>query len=176
MSLQTVIDPLRFVAQGQPLEGRLSVVGLERLTEGLAPDADLSQFEVVYRLLGSRSGNGDPLLDLHVSGVFPMVCQRCLAECSVSIDERLRYRLVAGLDDDAVTQEELEDDDLDYLELTPSLDLHELIEDELILALPSVPRHVECGLPAVTVGGSDRKEASPFGVLLNLKKPSGKTH
>jgi uncharacterized protein len=39
--------------------------------------------------------------------------------------------------------------------LTPALDLRPLIEDELILALPLVPRHASCPKPLPMSAGED---------------------
>lgn len=56
----------------------------------------------------------------------------------------------------------------------PALDLQALIEDELLLALPIVPRHDLCPEPLarafVEDEGESRAEDSPFAALSVLKR------
>lgn len=73
----------------------------------------------------------------------------------------------------AQLDEELEDD---VLVLPRQLDLLELVEDELILALPLVPRHETCPQPlpmsAADAGWpAEEAEPHPFAALAALKKP-----
>jgi uncharacterized protein len=60
------------------------------------------------------------------------------------------------------------------LALSKNLDLRELIEDELLLALPLVPRHEDCPQP-LRVGHAPDPEPdarpNPFAALGALKKP-----
>src|SRR5690606_11556798 len=59
-------------------------------------------------------------------------------------------------------------------------DLQSLVEDELILVLPYVPKHKVCpSLPKAleTAEGSDTRRPSPFSVLAELKKDrSNRSH
>ena len=63
-------------------------------------------------------------------------------------------------------QEELEDDSKDFLPAQSEVDVVALIEDEIILGLPSAPRHESCVLPA---SAQDNPEDSPFAVLKGLR-------
>ena len=64
------------------------------------------------------------------------------------------------------------DSEDDVLALGPSFDLIELIEDELLLAWPLVPRHEHCAQPAHQ--GDAEPAQSPFAVLANLKGRAAK--
>jgi uncharacterized protein len=68
--------------------------------------------------------------------------------------------------DGDLTQEELEDDSRDFLPHAEGTDVAVLIEDEILLALPSVPRHDDCVLPG---GGQESAKVSPFSVLAGLQ-------
>jgi len=69
-----------------------------------------------------------------------------------------------------MSQDELEDDSRDFLPVVKELDVAELVEDEILLALPVAPRHEKCGLPGAAEAG-DR--VNPFTVLGGLKgKPN----
>ena len=80
-----------------------------------------------------------------------------------------RCFFVKGEDAAAALDAEAEDD---VLALTPALDLRELIEDELLLALPLVPRHAHCPepLPRAFVEDPAVDPAdNPFAALAVLK-------
>ena len=71
---------------------------------------------------------------------------------------------------------EIEDD---VLALSKSLDLRELVEDELLLALPIVPRHDVCPQPlplpvdSAPAPEDPTERPHPFAALQRLKLPSG---
>ena len=71
---------------------------------------------------------------------------------TVQLDVQPSLRFVHG---EAQAEALDEDSDEDVLALTPSLDLLPLIEDELILALPLVPRHEVCPQPLPMSAGAD---------------------
>jgi len=66
----------------------------------------------------------------------------------------------------------------DVLALTRALNLRELIEDELLLALPLVPMHPVCPTPLQVEkeGLEVAEEANPFAVLAALKRERGADH
>jgi len=82
-----------------------------------------------------------------------------------------RIFFVDGEDAAAALDAESEDD---VLASTPALDLAELIEDELLLALPLVPRHDRCPEPLPRALVEDDPQTgpadNPFAVLAALKR------
>ena len=60
--------------------------------------------------------------------------------------------------------------------LSKSLDLHELVEDELLMSVPPGPKHEECPAPVkLQAADADFVDAptekpNPFAVLQQLKK------
>ncbi len=161
MSQQIVIDSLSFAREGKALQGELPVSGLERLHDALAEIAG----SVVFRLAGRMSRQDKPQLVLEVTGQVPVICQRCLGRLDypLSIDSVLE--LIA--DEVDLSQDELEDDTRDFLVAQKELDAVALVEDEIILALPSAPRHDDCALPDSNTRGT---KVSPFAALAALKK------
>ena len=161
MSQQIVIDSLSFAREGKALQGELPVSGLERLHDALAEIAG----SVVFRLAGRMSRQDKPQLVLEVTGQVPVICQRCLGRLDypLSIDSVLE--LIANEVD--LSQDELEDDTRDFLVAQKELDVVALVEDEIILALPSAPRHDDCALPDSNTRGT---KVSPFAALAALKK------
>ena len=169
MSQQLVIDSLAFSAQGESLAGRLALSRCSRLVSAL----EQTDGEFDFRVSGVTGAEGEPMLVLEVSGLLSLRCQRCLKPLEHPLKIVQEYELREGLDADTPTQEDMEDDSRDFLEASRSLDVASLIEDEVLLALPVVPRHDACDLPGQ---GRNPEAASPFGVLLSIKGQTGKTH
>ncbi len=160
MSQQIVINSLSFAREGRSLQGELPLSGLERLQDVLA---DVSG-TVRYSLQGRVGRQGKPQLLLDVEGIAPVVCQRCLGLYAYPLSIASTLELIA--DEAEISQDELEDDSRDFLVAQKEMDVAALIEDEIILALPSAPRHEECELP----GSSERgTKVSPFAALSALK-------
>ena len=117
---------------------------------------------------------------LHVKAqlTLPLVCQRCLGPVAVPLDVNRSFRFVA---DEATAEREDESAEEDVLVLSPQFDALELIDDELLMALPLVPRHEpECPGPVQLTAqdpafddGGAQGHPHPFAVLARLKKGSG---
>jgi uncharacterized protein len=90
-----------------------------------------------------------------------MDCQRCLAPLVVPlvVDAELELADSAG---EIATAE----DDIDRVVASPAMPLAQLVEDELLLALPMVPRHEACEPP----GEGYDAGASPFAALGRLRR------
>ncbi len=167
MSQQLVIDGFAFTREGRVLEGTLPVSRLDRLHDLLTEVSG----EVVYRLQGvlgesSESLRGQWLLRLEVKGLLPLECQRCLKAIPHELAvENLLQPVPEGSE---LSQDELEDDSRDFLPLpmAGTLDVAELVEDEILLSLPVAPRHQSCGLPGADEAG---ERISPFAALSGLK-------
>jgi uncharacterized protein len=120
-----------------------------------------------------RAGPGGMLqtgLRLRVQTTLDLACQRCLEPVAVPLDLDRSIRFVA----DERTAEALDAEiDDDVLVSSRALDLRLLVEDELLLALPLVPRHATCP-QAVPLqhGEPELRAAHPFAALATLSKPS----
>lgn len=118
-----------------------------------------------YRLEGAHDRRGRPLLNLTVKGKVQLQCQRCLEAFAHVIDIGTSLRLVAP---EALEQEYDDDpDEPDCIAHNKSLDLAALIEDEVLLALPSYPRHTEgqCTTRTTSVTDTGRVAATEARVL-----------
>jgi uncharacterized protein len=78
----------------------------------------------------------------------------------------VQNRLLLLRSGEELPENELENDAVDALEVEPLTDLLALVEDEVLLAMPLVPRHENCE-PPVKAGVDD--EISPFAVLRQLR-------
>lgn len=153
-----------FAREGRVLEGELAVSSLERLHDLLAEVSG----SVSFRLQGFKSEHGKLMLHLEVGGIILLACQRCLKAIPFDLDvDNLLEIIPEGAD---MSQDELEDDTRDFLPLAGELNVAELVEDEILLALPVAPRHEKCGLPGAADAG---ERINPFAVLAGLKgKPN----
>lgn len=179
------VDPLRldvaaFAKAGGELAGRWPLADLARLSESAVPDpAPSTPREVGWQARGeARSRPGDapePWLHLSAQAGVSLQCQRCLQPVEVPLTVERSFLFVHG--EDAAAQLDADSED-DVLALTRALDLRELLEDELLLALPIVPRHEVCPRPLPVPPGVAEdagEEPNPFAALAALKglKPGG---
>jgi uncharacterized protein len=168
---EAVIDSLKFAADGDCVAGRLAVSRLARLDDVLVSrDGWLD-----CRLAGFRERDESGVerfgLHLQVSGRLGLRCQRCLGEVGFecAIDSRLLL-MPPGVPSSEWPEDELEADDYDAIPANREMALLELVEEEVLLALPVVPRHAECRFPADVGAEEEESESSPFAALAGLKK------
>jgi uncharacterized protein len=159
MSHQPVIDGFEFASAGATQQGIWPLRELPRLRDLLASDAG----EVAYEISGVRDERGRPGLRLKVRGTLSLRCQRCLEPMAFEVDTSETLVLAATLAE--IHAEPADAHAADRVVAGREMALGELIEDELILALPFAPRHEDC-----TVDGlHDRDEgSSPFAGLRGM--------
>ena len=158
--MKRISDSFAFARDGRSLEGVLAVADLERLHDLLT---DVSG-ELSFRLQGFKGARGEAMLRLQVSGTVPLSCQRCLDAISFDLDIDSTLELVPeGAD---MSDDELEDDTRDFLPVAGELKVADLVEDEVLLAIPFAPRHEKCGLPGEAEAG---ERQGPFATLASLK-------
>lgn len=160
-----VIDTLEFAREGRSVSGVLNVAALPRLRELLVEDSGQLECE----LHGRREGRLN-WLSLSVRGQLALRCQRCLGLMPYMLDVASDLQVIAP--GEAWPDERLEDGALslgaDAIAAESGQSLAELIEEEVLLALPISPKHEEgCAPPA---RGDEKQAASPFAVLAQLKK------
>ena len=119
------------VAGRHSFEGVVPVAALPRLASALARDDG----EVAYRLDFEQGQLGDPELHVRLTARLTLECQRTLQpfEWPAAVDVRLG--LLGNEDDAAALPGDCEPVLLEH----GCLDLQQVIEDELLLALPLVP-------------------------------------
>jgi uncharacterized protein len=166
-ALPESVDAWRMVASRRRFEGELPLGSLPRLRDSLASD----EGTVRYRLEFGRDEMNVAFLKLDAEAELPLVCQRSLEtfRLPVVVDERLG--LIAREADEAALTAGYEP----LLVESGELNLADVIEDELILAVPVVP---------VAPGSEDKsgystdpdprageqEKPSPFAALAQLKR------
>jgi uncharacterized protein len=162
-----VLDAWRMVAARRGFEGRVPLSSMTRLREALVD----AEGEVVYSLEFDRDALQVPYVELRIEAQLPLQCQRSLERflLPVQVVQRLGLLREDGEADEAVLPEGYE-----ALAVPADGELRpaELVEDELILAVPVVA--VKPGSESVErdwpVQPDDEIRANPFSVLAGLKK------
>ena len=170
------LDVSAFIADAAQLSGQWPGASLQRLADLQSPPQDTPLHAIDWQAGGSRVPvtGGESELWLHLQARVPvwLTCQRCLQPFTEPLEVDRRLRFVRGEAAAEALDAEIEDD---VLALSKSLDLRELVEDELLLALPIVPRHGVCPQPLpVPLGESPASDAepereNPFAALQRLK-------
>ena len=176
-------DPRRLDVRGlatdaASLQGTEAGDAFERFAQSVgAPIAPARAAPVQWSAHGERrpAAVGEPeiWLRLQAQTDVTLTCQRCLQPMLETLLIDRHYQFVTNVDE-AERLDEISDDEV--LVLARQLDLFNLLEDELILALPIVPRHELCPHPLVA-GGSLGDDAElddvphAFAALAALRKP-----
>ena len=160
---------------------------IDRLADGEAdvdfavPLAELprlrSQIASVEGLVRGRvhftRESGFVVADLSMSGAATMACQRCLEAVSEPVNNTVRMALITAEADAGRVPEHLEP----VLAAGGRVAIGELVEEELLLALPIVPLHAEASdcviteeVAAVKAEAPEQTTQKPFAQLSELLK------
>ena len=196
-------DVFEFARSGRQAAGAVRVSQLPRMLNEVpeeAPDRDAAftwqaEGSTQPELQDDGTEGQQPYLRLAVHGSAWLECQRCLTPYEQAFDVDAIYRLVAT--EEEAEEFPLDDDEVDVIVGSRQFDLVDLIEEELLLSLPLVPKHDVC--PQVHeslvsgVGGAEDDEETgeeegeadgepgkpnPFAALEALKRggPDGQKH
>ncbi len=156
MSQAGLIDGFQFARSAGELKGELHQSDLPRLAESQCV------IEAVrFALSGAIDPEGRPMLRVSVRGGVHLVCQRCLGPIEIPLQIDSELLLVRSERETAEA-----DDDLDRIVGDKAMDVAALIEDEILLVLPMVPRHEHCDVAPVA---AQERRPSPFAMLGKLK-------
>lgn len=156
------LNVAEFARQHDELDGSWPLSDLPRLGEACVRPLPASLVNdnafVHWRAQGERrvvAGGVQNWLHLEIQVDVPLQCQRCLAPVVLPLSLSRTYRFVAS---EAEAEREDGESEEDLLVITRSLDLAQLCEDEILMALPVVPLHEVC--PAPLVPGADSPDMS----------------
>ena len=168
---------LQALAQaGAELQGQMPLTEWPRLLAEQLDSAGGSGSSVHWRLQGKMvpvtGGAPQVGLVLQADVELALQCQRCLTPVVEKVVAERDFLFVA---DEATAEAMDEDSEADVLVISRDFDALALVEDELILSLPLVPRHEVCpeSLPDAAVDedfASASERPNPFAKLAALKK------
>ena len=164
LALPERVDASRMVQARRSFQGTLPLASLERLRGSLAAVDGVADYDLEF----GRDELGIAYLAVRVAAELPLTCQRTLEvyRQPVRLDQRLG--LIEHEDEEAALPPGYEP----LLIADGQLNLADVIEDELILALPVVP--LKPGAPLEWHDEPDSEPVeeeppSPFLVLAGLK-------
>ena len=164
-SLPERVDPFKLASSGERLVGQILVERMRRL----GANGVNALGEVGIDLNFFEDDAGKPRIRGHVDVALEVQCQRCLHPMSLAVRAEVRLALVHSAEEEVEAGYEL-------IEIGDEpVSLIEMVEDELILALPTTPRHPygECAvMEEYYAETSLESPGSPFRVLSELKHRS----
>ncbi|HEY2627478.1 MAG TPA: YceD family protein [Usitatibacter sp.] len=144
-------------------EGRVDIEEFPRLEEALAtPEVDLR-----YKVTALLDRQRRMVVSCIIEGFVFLTCQSTLEAFrhGISIDERL----VLVEHESSLPPIEEESDAEDYLVADGPVDVLDVVEDAILLALPMIPRKPGVAGEAVSLKDEQALD-SPFAALAGLKK------
>jgi uncharacterized protein len=164
-----IVNTDTFTRLEKKVEGRVEPASLSRLREALfSPDGEIN-YRIEGRVVTGPDGSRQPRLQCTIKGWVTLQCQATLKALRHDLNNYSRMILVAREEELPPLEEEAENEN--YIVAGPELDLTALLEDEVILNLPMIPRGAD-GSPETSLenGGTAGTETSPFAALAALKK------
>lgn len=135
-------DGFRLARERGQLDGTVDAATLPRVADTVLDGAG----PIAWRIEGTQDALGRPALAVALDGDVVLECQRCLQAQTWPV--HTRTVLALARDDADLARLDADSDDEVVLAAAP-LDPAQLVEDELVLALPYAPRHAdgECEPP-----------------------------
>ncbi|WP_186343074.1 YceD family protein [Allochromatium palmeri] len=182
------IDPWRAAKNGLSFGGELPLERFPRLLEVGIVDEGEPLARVEYQLDFRRNAQRQLILEGWARVRLRVLCQRCLSDLWLNLDAPMTLRLVRV---EPTSADALQSDYEPLVVTDDVIDPFELIEDELLLMIPSFPRHPvgECQSPVPMSGETDApsteqvkarrlaesvedtdQASHPFAILERLKK------
>lgn len=150
-------------------QGNVPVTDLPRLAEQVMAD------EMLTVALTLTQQDKILWLNYDIKAVLSVACQRCLDPMPVDVSGN--YRMAILESENKIGYLNALDETVDYVlldEICPDdkkmLPVADMLEDELLLAIPLSPRHDDCDMHTDSVGDvADEPAENPFAVLGQLK-------
>lgn len=165
--LPELIDPLRLVDEGQTLRGQIPLSRMQRL----APLLSTTQGVIDVELEFGRDERNLPSLHGRINAQLELICQRCLQPMPLAVYVQPALGLVTSRSEADYLPESYEP----LLVGPEPLSLTVIVEDELVLGLPIVPKHENEHCATWLESGVSEQDAPrehPFAVLSRLKSNS----
>lgn len=162
-----------FALQATALQGQAPLAQLPRLADEAVKGVNegIVHFQAQGSMRDGAGGQAQPWMHLQGRVDLELVCQRCLEPVNTLVQFDREFRFVES-EEVALAQDE--DCEEDLLVTSTQFDLLELVEDELLMALPVSPKHEKCPV-GVKLSAEDADFAAvserpnPFAKLSQLK-------
>lgn len=164
-----LVNPWRMAENQQTLVGSIPLSRMSRLSDLLlnhATESDI-QGDVLFDANFDISMDKRPIIQLRVQAQVPLQCQRSLQIYLHVIDQELELSLL-----DSNKQDDADDGTDVVLVKSSQLAIAEVVEDELILALPLIavnPEHPVVEFHSQDEDYKEPEKQNPFAALQKLK-------
>jgi len=144
------LDLFEFARSGRQAAGLVRVSQLPRMLNEVPAEAPERESAFTWQAEGATqpelqddgTEGPQPYLRLAIHGAAWLECQRCLTPYLQAFNVDATYRIV---NTEAEAEEfPLDEDEVDVIVGSANFDLIDLIEEELLLSLPLVPKHNVC--------------------------------
>lgn len=153
-------DPFEYVDKKRRIKGRVPFDKMDRIRDSLLTSQGEASIELEFR----REGKVAAILG-RVEADLVLCCQCCLEALDWPVRSEVHLGMVGSIDEAGLLPEEFEPI---IVEAGHEVVLVDIIQDELLLAIPAIPQHAECRLS--NPGGLSGATEHPFAVLAQLKK------
>jgi len=157
----------REVTRNGYFEGEIALSELTRLDEILYHQHGEQDGGIAVRFEFVRNEFGTVMLVGQLQASLELQCQRCLKPITVAVEQGIELMIDAGVELVRSSSLDAIDSDEGYV------DIFEVVEDELILALPLVAVHEDTACnehwPVADANDDAGSKDNPFAVLRQLK-------
>jgi uncharacterized protein len=166
--LPEFVDPLEFADKRRRVLGELPLALFDRIQEFLFERTGSVRVELDF----GKDGRW-PVVTGRVEAELVLQCQLCLDPLPWPVRLQVALGVVASLDE---ADRLLGSYEPLLFEGGAPIRLSDLVQDELVLAIPSIPQHADCGKAAHSWprAGNGKRE-NPFAVLAQLKNNDSKS-
>jgi len=164
--LPIFIDPLKLSEKGKTLLGTVEISELTRLSDILLDKTGKVEVDCSFDKEGRT-----PTIQGEIKANFKLMCQSCSKPMDWIVKHGFRLGVVLSLEQADNLSSDLEP----LLIENDKVSTVELVEDELLLALPDFPRHEQAcvesneTLSTTEINNEQINSNNPFSVLAKLK-------
>ncbi len=168
--LPDYVDPYRLALKAESLSGDMALASMKRLAQELVDNKG----SVAVQLDFSYDEQRRAMVNGRITTVLTLKCERCLGPMLWPLESEFTLVIIREGDPGEIPPEYEQ-----YIMESDRVRLDEMIEDEILLSLPIVPRHADEDCPAMSLlqsgteqqdaGQQDTERNNPFEVLKDLK-------
>jgi len=161
--LPEFIDPLALVDKRRRFKGVLPLATMPRLQDTLLTSAGEAKFELNF----SKEGRIAAVLG-GIEAELELQCQCCLEPIRLRLSNAVRLGIVRSIAEADLLPESFEP----LLLEEETVRLADIVQDELLLAIPLIPQHTQCKRSLTEAGKPGGERENPFAALADFKKLS----
>lgn len=165
--LPDMLDPFEFVEKKRRIKGKVPFAGMDRLNDAVLNRDGAANIDLEFKREGRIAA-----VTGRIDAEFVLRCQCCLEALPWPVGSELHLGVVRSIDEANILPEGFEPL---LVESDSLVALVDIVQDELLLAMPTIPQHEECGsspkrpeVKPVAAVAETRK--NPFAALAQLKK------